>query len=134
MKRTVLLIGMLAAVALLFAGVGCQSKDKGGPKALLDRYFSSAVKQDYASAYDCYYAPYMVKVNREDYVKHRKEASALQSYNILSVKQDGDDAAHAEVLLTFAPSEKLHRKDPASIKVNEDLVREKGQWKIRVWQ
>jgi hypothetical protein len=134
MKKIVSLVGMVAAVAFFFAGAGCQSKDKGGPKELLDRYFSLAVKQDYAAVYDCYYAPYMRKVNREEYVKHRKEASVLQSYNILSVTKDADDAAHAEVLLTFAASEKLHRKKPASIKVNEDLVRENGQWKIKVWQ
>lgn len=124
---------MMAATLFLFAGAGCESKDKGGPKELLDRYFSSAVKQDYATTYTCYYAPYMAKVSREDYVKHRKEASVLQSYDILSIKQEGDNAAHADVQLTFAPSEKLHRQDPAPIRVKEDLIKEKGEWKIKVW-
>jgi hypothetical protein len=124
----------IAATVLLLAGIGCQSKGTGGPRELLDRYFSSAVQKDYAATYNCYYAPYMAKVNREDYIKHRREASVLQSYSILSVTQKGDDAAHAEVQLTFAPSEKLHRKEPVSIRVGEDLVRERGQWKIKVWQ
>jgi hypothetical protein len=132
MKKIYSLYVVLAAVALLFAVAGCHSKDNG-PKDLLDRYFASAVKQDYATTYACYYAPYIKKVSREDYVKHRKEASVLQSYNILSIEQEGDSAAHAEVQLTFAPSEKLHRKDPVSMKVREDLIRENGEWKIKVW-
>jgi hypothetical protein len=134
MKKIYSLYIVLAAAALLFAVAGCQSKDKGGPKDLLDRYFASAVKQDYATTYACYYAPYMKKVSREEYVKHRKEASILQSYKILSIEQEGDNAARAEVQLTFAPSEKLHRKDPVSMKVKEDLIKENGEWRIEVWQ
>ena len=131
MKNIFAVYAVLAAAVLIFAA-GCQSKD-GGPRALLDRYFTSAVKQDYGTTYDCYYAPYMAKVSREDYVKHRKEASALQSYQVLSLNREGDDSARAEVRLTFAPSEKLHRKEPVSVNVSEDLVREKGEWKIKVW-
>ncbi len=133
MRKIYPLFIVLAAVSLFFAGAGCQSKDKGGPKELLDRYFSSAIKQDYATTYACYYAPYVAKVSREDYVKHRKEASVLQSYKILALNHEGDNAAHADVELTFAPSEKLHRQDPAAIRVKEDLVKEKGEWKIKVW-
>ena len=133
MKKKYFLFGILAAVLLLVAGVGCQSKDKGGPKELLDRYFSSSIKQDYATTYACYYGPYMTKVSKEDYVKHRKEASVLQAYNINFVKQDADNAAHAEVQLTFAPSEKLNRKEPVTTTVKEDLIKEGGEWKIKVW-
>jgi hypothetical protein len=43
------------------------------------------------------------------------------------------DTAHAEVLLTFAPSEKLKRTDPVSTTVKEDLIKENGEWKIKVW-
>ncbi len=124
---------VLVSCVLILAGAGCQSKDKGGPKALLDRYFSSAIKQDYAATYSCYYGPYMKKVSKEDYVKHRKEASVLQAYNINFVKQDGENAAQAEVQLTFAPSEKLNRKEPVNTTVKEDLVKESGEWKIKVW-
>ena len=133
MKKNYSLFGILAAVLLLVAGVGCQSKDKGGPKELLDRYFSSAIKQEYATTYACYYGPYMAKVSKEDYVKHRKEASVLQAYNINFVKQNGDNAAQAEVQLTFAPSEKLNRKEPVKTTVKEDLIKEGGEWKIKVW-
>ncbi len=124
---------LLAAAVLIVAGAGCQSKDKGGPKELLDRYFSSAIKQDYAATYACYYAPYMTKVSKEEYLKHRKEASVLQAYNINFIKQDGDNAAQAEVRLTFAPSEKLNRKEAVTTTVKEDLIKEGGQWKIKVW-
>ncbi len=133
MKRDLSLFAILVAVALLIAGAGCQSKDKGGPKELLDRYFTSAIKQDYAKTYNCYYARYMEKVSKEEYLKHRKEASVLQAYNINFIKQDGDDAAQAEVLLTFAPSEKLNRNEPVTTTVKEDLIKEGGEWKIKVW-
>lgn len=133
MKKKYSLFGMLVAVLFLVAGGGCQSKEKGGPKELLDRYFSSAIRQDYAATYACYYAPYMTKVSKEEYLKHRKEASVLQAYNINFVKQDGDNAAQAEVQLTFAPSEKLNRKEPVRTTVKEDLIKEGGEWKIKVW-
>ncbi len=133
MKVRFSIFAVLVSFTILFAGAGCQSKDKGGPKELLDRFFSSAVSQDYASAYACYYAPYMAKVGKEDYVKHRKEASVLQSYRIVSLKQEGDDSAHAEVQLTFAPSEKLRRTGAVSTTVSEELIKEAGQWKIKVW-
>jgi hypothetical protein len=132
-KKYYSLFGILVAVVLIIAGAGCRSKDKGGPKELLDKYFSSAIKQDYASTYACYYAPYKAKVSKEEYLKHRKEAAVLQAYNINFVKRDGDNAAQAEVQLTFAPSEKLNRKEPVTTTVKEDLIKEGGEWKIKVW-
>ncbi len=120
-------------VVASISGVGCQSRDNGGPRTLLEKYFSSAVKQDYATTYACYYAPYAAKVSKEEYLKHRKEASVLQAYNIVFLKQDSDKSAQAEVKLTFAPSEKLHRKEPVTTTVKEELVKEDGQWKIKVW-
>ncbi len=132
-KRYSLILLQLIAGALLFApGTGCHSR-AADPKELLDRYFSSAIKQDYATTYDCYYAAYKAKVSRDEFIKHRKEASVLQSYKIVSLTQDGD-TARAEVLLTFAPSEKLNRKEPVSTTVTENMVREGGQWKIKVWE
>ncbi len=110
---------------------GCNS-DKGGPQATVERFFSSAVKQDYAVTYDCYYRQYRDKVSRDDFVKHRKDASVLQSYRIASVRQEGE-TAQAVAMLTFAPSEKLHRTEPATVQVTEDMVRENGEWKIKVW-
>lgn len=133
MKKNYFLFVILALVSLVAAVAGCQSKDKAGPKELLDRYFSSAIKQDYAATYACYYAPYAAKVGQEEYMKHRKEASVLQAYNISLLKQDSDNAAQAEVQLTFAPSEKLNRQEPVTTTVHEDLIKEGGEWKIKVW-
>lgn len=122
----------LTVLSLLLYGCRPGAGDAGGPKALLDKYFSSAVKQDYASTYSCYYKAYKDKVSQEDYIKHRKQASVLKSYKILSIKEDGN-AAKAEVKLIFAPSKKLNRDKPATVKVTEDLIKEKGEWKIKVW-
>lgn len=123
-----LVLGVALAVCVLG---GCNS-DRGGPQATLERFFSSAVKQDYATTYDCYYRQYRDKVNKDDFVQHRKDASVLQDYRITSVRQDGE-AAQAVAMLTFAPSEKLRRTEPATVRVTEDMVRENGEWKIKVW-
>ncbi len=121
---------LIMAIGILVIA-GCNSS-KGGPKDLLDRYFSSAIRQDYAATYACYYAAYKNKINIEDYIRHRKEASVLQSYKILSLNDDGI-SAHAETQLTFGPSQKLNRKDPVSIVVKEEMIKEGGEWKIKVW-
>lgn len=109
----------------------CHGGD-GGPKELLDKFFSSAIAGDYATAYACYYAEYKEKVSKEDYVRHRKEASVLQAYKIVSLNQNGD-TAHGEVQLTFGPSERLKRKEPVTTTVTEEMVKEGGDWKIKVW-
>jgi hypothetical protein len=123
---------LIAAVALFALASGCHTKTSD-PRELLDRYFSSAVKQDYATTYDCYYSAYKAKVSKDEFIKHRQEASVLQSYKIVSLTQNGDNA-QAQVLLTFAPSEKLNRKEPVSTTVTENMVKEGGQWKIKVWE
>jgi len=119
------------SLILLVAGSGCNSRT-ASPKELIDKFFTSAVKQDYETSYSCYYAAYKVKVNKDEYIKHRKEASVLQSYKIISLTQQGN-TAQAEVLLTFAPSEKLKRANPLSTTVKEDMLKENGEWKIKVW-
>lgn len=123
---------IVISFVILIAGLGCSSKDTTA-RALLDKYFSSAVKQDYASTYSCYYDAYKAKVGSDEFVKHRKEASVLQSYQIVSLNQKDRNNAHAEVRLIFAPSERLRRTKPVSATVKEDLVRENGEWKIKVW-
>jgi hypothetical protein len=122
---------IILLAASLFAS-GCHSGD-ASPQELLDRYFSSAVKQDYGATYDCYYTTYKMKINRDEYIKHRKEGSVLQSYRIASLQQDGD-TAQARVLLTFAPSARLARREPVAIIVTENMIRDNGAWKIKVWQ
>jgi hypothetical protein len=131
MKKVYSLFAAAAMVMIVMAGFGCSSNNST-PRGLLEKYFSSAQKQDYATTYSCYYDAYKAKVDRDEFVKHRKEASVLQSYQIVSLNQDGDKAL-AEVRLTFAPSEKLKRTEPVSTRVREDLVKERGEWKIKVW-
>ena len=120
---------ILPLVAALLAG-GCRRSDD--PRALLDRFFGTALRQDYAATYDCYSSAYHAKVSREDFVRHRREASVLQAYKILSLEQQGD-TAHAVAQLTFGPSAKLNRPFPVDTTVTEDLVREGGTWRVRVW-
>jgi len=122
---------MLFLLGVFCIAGGCNSPT-GGPKELLDKYFSSAIRQDYAVTYTCYYAEYKEKVNEEEFIRHRKEASVLQAYKILTLTRDGD-VAHAEVQLTFGPSEKLKRKEPVTTTVYEDMVKEGADWKIKVW-
>ena len=129
MRGKYLLLIFLGAILLIAAG--CQ-QNKTGPKELLDKYFSSAIKQDYATAYSCYYDAYKAKVTQEEYIRHRKEASVLLTYKIISIKQEGD-TARAEVQLVFGPSEKLKRKEPVTTTVTEGLIKENGAWKIKVW-
>jgi hypothetical protein len=132
LKKIYSLFVISTLVLLVMAAAGCNSNNSS-PKELLNKYFTSAVNQDYGTTYDCYYAPYKAKVNKDEYIKHRKEASVLQAYKIVSLEQKGD-TAHAEVLLTFAPSKKLDRKEPVSTTVKEDMVKEGGDWKITVWE
>ncbi len=99
---------------------------------MLEKYFASAMKQDYSATYECYYDAYKAKVSKDEFIKHRKEASVLQSYQIASLTQNGD-SAQADVVLTFAPSEQFHRDKPASTTVKEDLIRQNSGWKIKVW-
>ncbi len=135
MKRTKIygLFAVLLVMAFMPLG-GCNT---GGfsatsPRALLDRYFSSAVRQDYGAAYDCYYAAYKAKINRAEYIRHRKQdAAVLKEYKILSVSQTGD-SARAKVLLAFGRAGQSKAK-PVDITVTENMVKENGDWKIKVW-
>ncbi len=131
-RYSLIALQLVTGILLLVVGGGCHPKTSD-PRELLDRYFSSAIRQDYATTYDCYYAAYKAKVSKDEFIKHRKEASVLQSYKIVSLTQQGD-SAQAQVLLTFAPSEKLNRKEPVSTTVMENMVREGGEWKIKVWE
>lgn len=134
MKKFLLVLP--AAVFLLLSGfhvsAKANAKTPSSPATVLNRYFSSAVNQDYGTTYSCYYSLYKKKVSKDEYIRHRREASVLQRYKIISVRQKGD-AAQAVAILTFAPSQELHRKKPTTIKVKEELVKEGDQWRIKVW-
>ncbi|HMK65446.1 MAG TPA: NTF2-like N-terminal transpeptidase domain-containing protein [Thermodesulfobacteriota bacterium] len=126
---------LLVFIAVCWMGAlvtGC-SHNTGGPTELLNKFFSSAVKQDYATTYTCYYEAYQAKVSKEEFVRHRKEASVLQSYKIISITMPDNNSAEADVQLTFGPSEKLNRKEPVTVNLKEAMVKEKGEWKIKVW-
>ncbi len=131
MKRRYVILTTLLAVAAIMTGAGCHS-DKGEPKDLLNRYFTAAIRQDYAAVYPCYYDAYKAKVSRDEYIRHRKDASVLRSYTVKSIAEHGN-TAQAQVDLTFEPSQKLKRDRPFSTAVTEEMVREDGEWKIKVW-
>jgi hypothetical protein len=128
--RPPLLISVALPALLAVALAGCGRHHD--PRAALERYFSSAERRDYAATYDTYDTAYRAKVSRDEYVRHRAEASPLQSWRVLSVEQH-DDRASAEVALVFGPLPKAGRTTPVSTTVHEDLVREDGEWRIRVW-
>lgn len=98
----------------------------------MDKYFTSAENQDYATTYTCYYDEYQKKIPKDEFIKERKDASLLKSYQILSLNIQ-KDKVQANVELTFAPSESLKRTQPVTVKVTEDLIKEKDGWKIKVW-
>jgi hypothetical protein len=124
---------LLPAVLLIIMVISAACNyEKTGPKGLLEKYFSAAIKQDYETVYSCYYAAYKAKMTRKEFVRKRKEASVLQAYKILSLKQE-NGSARAEVQLTFGASDKLTRAEPFTITMREEMVKEGGEWKIKVW-
>lgn len=126
-----LLYILILSVVLALSLAGCSTKEQNA-RSLLDDYFISAMKQDYATTYTCYYSEYQNKVSKDEFIRNRKEASVVQSYKILQLDLQGD-TGKASVEITFSPSEKLKRSEPVTVKVQEDLVQEKEGWKIKVW-
>ncbi len=122
----------LAGALLLALGLTACRRPAGGPRELLDRYFSSAVQQDYGATWECYDRAYRSKVARDEYVRRRRDASTLVSWKVLTLEERGD-TARADVELVFAPSPRLGRAEPATKKVAEDLVREREGWRVKVW-
>ncbi|WP_242394328.1 hypothetical protein [Anaeromyxobacter oryzisoli] len=126
------IVRILASVFLLAVGGTACHRTGDGPRELLDRYFSTAVRQDYVSTWACYDENYRSKVSRDEYVRHRREASRLLSWKTSALEQHGD-TARAEVELVFAPSPRLGRSEPVTRKVVEELVREREGWRVKVW-
>ena len=130
----------IAALALLMAMLpqiaGCAVAQASGyagyasPRDTLQTYFGSAMKADYPTTYRAYYAHYRDLVARDEFVSHRKQASLLTAYRIDALSQSGESAV-ATATLTFAP--RGGETKPRVTVVREDLVRESGSWKIRVW-
>jgi hypothetical protein len=121
------------AFALLLAlAIPACRRPASGARELLDRYFATAVRQDYAATWECYDRRYRSKIERDEYVRHRREASRLLSFRTLSLEEHGD-AARAEVELVFAPAPAIGRSEPVTKRVIEELVREREGWRVRVW-
>ncbi len=130
-KRLTGYILALSVIIVLLSGIGC-STQHSGPKELLDKYFTSAQKQDYATTYTCYYQEYRKKVPQQEFVNRRKDASVVQTYKILELTTQAN-TGKALVQITFAPSAKMNRSEPQTVKIQEDLIKEGDEWKIKVW-
>jgi hypothetical protein len=122
----------LAFALLLAVAIPACRRPGGGARELLDRYFATAVRQDYAATWECYDRRYRSKIDRDEYVRHRREASRLVSFRTVSLEERGD-AARAEVELVFAPAPALGRSEPVTKRVVEELVREHEGWRVKVW-
>jgi len=129
MKKYLICILALSMFAI-FSLSGCSPKEQS-PRELVDKYFTTAQKQDYATTYTCYDAEYQKKVTKDDFISHRKEASVVQSYKVLQLDTQ-KDTGNATVEITFAASDKLKRTKPEIVKVTEDLIKQKDGWKIKV--
>lgn len=123
------MLAVSAAAAL--AVLGCH-KAEAGPGEALGRFFDTAVQQDYAATWQCYDRAYRAKVDQQEFVRHRSEASRLQAWRLLSLERKGDQA-EAVVELDFAPSPRLNRTEVATRRVVEQMVLEPDGWRIKVW-
>lgn len=129
MKRLVIALVFVAAL-LPMTGCAAGYAGYGTPSDALQTYFASARKADYATTYDAYYKHYRDLVTRDEFVSHRRQASVLQDFRVDTLASKGDSAV-ATVTLTFAPAGS--KAVPRATTVREELVKEPGGWKIRVW-
>lgn len=129
-KYFISILALSVFVILSLSLSGCSPKGQN-PREALDKYFTTAQQQDYATTYTCYDSEYQKKVTKDDFISHRKEASVVQSYKVLQLDTQ-KDTAKATVEITFAASDKLKRTKPEIIKVTEDLIKQKDGWKIKV--
>ena len=126
----------VAIVVALLAPAACAIGSPGGyagystPSDALSTFFVSARNADYAKTYEAYYGHYHDLVAKDEFVSHRAQASRLTAYRVDSLAARGDSAV-ATVTLTFAPAGGGGATRTTTVR--EDLVREAGGWKIRVW-
>jgi len=126
----ILTLSVFVIFSLSLSLSGCSPKGQS-PQALIDQYFTSAQHQEYETTYTCYDSEYQKKVTKDEFVKHRKEASVVQSYKILKLDTQ-KETGQASVEITYTASEKFKRTEPVTIKVQEELIKEKDGWKIKV--
>lgn len=129
MKKYLICI-LTLSVFLTLILTGCSAKEQTS-REVLDKYFTSAQQQDYATTYTCYDSEYQKKVAKDEFISHRKEASVIQSYKVLQLDTQ-KDTGKATIEITYAPSGKFKRTEPVIVKVNEDLIKQKDGWKIKV--
>lgn len=135
LRRSAAARALAGAFLLAVAATACRRPGGGGgggPRELLERYFSTAVRQDYAATWSCYDRGYRSKIPQDEYVRRRADASRLVAWRTVSLDERGD-TARARVELTFAPSQRLGRAAPVTKTVEEDLVREADGWRVKVW-
>ncbi len=128
-SKAIRILPFLAVVALPIGG--CR-RHQPGPRQLLARFFDTAVQQDYAATWQCYDSAYRSKIDQQEFVRRRREASRLQAWRLLSLEDRGSQA-NALVELRFGPSERLNRPTSVTKTVAEQLVRESDGWHIKVW-
>ena len=129
MKKKLIYI-LTLSVFVIFSLSGCSPKGPN-PQELLDQFFSSAQHQDYETTYTCYDSEYQKKVTKDEFISHRKEASVVQSYKVIQLDIQ-KETAKATVEITYTASEKFNRTEPVTITVQEDLIKQKDGWKIKV--
>jgi len=129
-KNLIYILTLSVFVIFSLSLSGCSAKTQS-PQALVDQYFTSAQHQKYETTYTCYDSEYQKKVTKDEFVKHRKEASVVQSYKILKLETQ-KETGQASVEITYTASEKFKRTEPVTIKVQEELIKEKNGWKIKV--
>ena len=134
LRLSMLLSAALVAIAVLSA---CASSQAGSsypgfstPKSALETFFSSAQRQDYATTYSCYDKPYQDRVTESEFISHRRQAAALNSYSIGPISASGG-TAEATVTLQFAPGSGASTV-ARGVEVREELVDQAGAWKIKV--
>ncbi len=84
-------IALLAVITVQLSGCGAYA-GYGTPSATLQTLFASARAADYSTTYEAYYQRYHDLVTRDEFVSHRRQASALEAYRIDSLTSRGDSA------------------------------------------
>jgi hypothetical protein len=134
-----LLVVALLVVVLVLAGsrgsIRAQAESVypgfATPQDALQTFFGSAQRGDYATTYSSYYRLYQDRVTEQEYVMRRAQAAALTSFTLGPVSISGD-AAEATATLVFAANP-AGGTPARTAQVHEDLARQAGGWKIRVW-
>jgi hypothetical protein len=138
MHRLFRTLALAAAVALAaLCTVGCSQSVTGPypgfatPRATLDTFFQSALRQDYATTYACYYQAYHDKIAADEFASHRRQAAVLRGYQLDAIRTSGG-TAQASVTLTFADPN-VGSTATRQIHTQENLIDQGGSWRIKVW-